>query len=64
MDTLLATIGLTSGELTQILIIIAILLAGLFVVRAMFRLTATLFRLGCFVVVLIAIAMLWLNLFN
>lgn len=64
MDALLDAIGLTSGELTQTLVIIAILLVGLFLVRAMFRLTATLFRLGCFVVILIAVAMLWLNLFN
>jgi hypothetical protein len=64
MDALLDSIGLTGGELTNILIIIAVLLVGLFLVRAMFRLTATLFRLGCFVVILIAVVMLWLNLFN
>ncbi|MEZ4510918.1 MAG: hypothetical protein R3C62_03500 [Chloroflexota bacterium] len=64
MDALLDAIGLTSGDLTQILVIIAILLVGLFVVRGMFRLTATLFRLGCLVVIIIAVLMLWLKLFN
>lgn len=64
MDTLLDAIGLTSAELTQILIVIAVLLVVLFVIRTMFRLTAALFRAGCFVIVLVGVALLMLYLFN
>ena len=64
METLLDTIGLTGGELTQILITITVLLVALILVRTMFRLTAALFRVGCFVVILVGGTLLVLNLLN
>ena len=64
MDALLETIGLTGAELTQILVVLAVLLIALFLLRTMFRLTAALFRVGCFVVVLIGIGLVAVNLFN
>ncbi|MEM7113199.1 MAG: hypothetical protein AAF614_12260 [Chloroflexota bacterium] len=64
MDALLDAIGLTGAELTQILVVIAVLVVALIVLRTMFRLTAALFRAGCFVVVLVGIALLMLYLFN
>lgn len=45
-----------SGELVNLAVLAVILLAVLLVLRAMFKLTATLFRLGCFVVVFIVAA--------
>jgi hypothetical protein len=44
---------LSSGDLVSLAVLAVILLAVLFVLRIMFKLTATLFRLGCFVVVFI-----------
>ncbi len=43
----------SSGEVVYLVILSVLLLAGLVAVRVMFKLTATLFRLGCFVVFLI-----------
>jgi hypothetical protein len=47
--------AITSGELTGLIILAVVLLGGLFALRLMFKLTATLFRLGCFVVLLIVV---------
>lgn len=43
----------SSGEIVYLVILSVLLLAGLVAVRVMFKLTATLFRVGCFVVFLI-----------
>lgn len=64
MDVLLDAIGLTGAELTQILVVIAVLLVALILIRTMFRLTAALFRVGCFVVILVGATLLVLNLLN
>jgi hypothetical protein len=64
MDELLNTIGLASGELTQIVIVAVVLLVGLFLLRVLFKLTATLFRVGCFAVLFIVAAVFVMNLLN
>ena len=53
MDALSELIGLTNQELIQLAVVGVILLIGLFVLRAAFKLTATLLRVGCFGIALI-----------
>ena len=53
MDTLLEMIGLTSAELSRIVTLAIILLVLLIVGRVALKLTATLFRVGCFTILLI-----------
>ncbi len=64
METLLNQFGLTSGELTQILTLIVILIVGLFILRVMFKLTAALLRMGCLIAALIVAAYLAFTFFN
>ncbi|MCP4425091.1 MAG: hypothetical protein GY803_11395 [Chloroflexi bacterium] len=64
MSELLASLGLTSGELTQLITLGVILLIGLFLARMLFKLTATLFRVGCFAALFIVAAVFVLNLLN
>jgi hypothetical protein len=45
--------GFASADIVTLVVLTVILLAGLFLLRLMFKLTASLFRLGCFVVLLI-----------
>ncbi len=44
---------LSSGEIISLVILSILLLVGLIAVRVMFKLTATLFRVGCFVIFVI-----------
>ena len=53
MDALLEFIELSGAELTRIVTLAVILLLLLVVGRVALKLTATLFRLGCFVILLI-----------
>lgn len=53
MDALLEFIGLSGAELTRIVTLAIILLVLLIVGRVALKLTATLFRVGCFVILLI-----------
>ncbi|MFQ5400068.1 MAG: hypothetical protein ACE5E7_10770 [Anaerolineae bacterium] len=64
MDAILNSIGLTSGELSQLVVLGVILLVGLFLLRIVFKLTATLFRVGCFAILFIVAAVFILNLLN
>ncbi len=64
MESLAQLIGVTTGELTQLLILGAVLLVGLFLLRAALKLTATLFRFGCLGVLLIIAAIYAYNLLN
>jgi hypothetical protein len=41
------------GDLATLAVLAVILFVGLLVLRVMFKLTATLFRLGCFAILLI-----------
>lgn len=52
---------LSSGNIVTLVVLTVILLAALFVLRVMFKLTATLFRLGCLVIAFIvgAVALLF-----
>jgi len=43
------------GDVVSLAVLAVILLAALLVLRLMFKLTATLFRLGCFVVLAIVV---------
>lgn len=47
--------ALSTGDIVTLVILAVILLAVLFVLRLIFKLTATLFRLGCFVVLAIVV---------
>lgn len=47
--------GFASGDIVSLVVLAVILLAGLFVLRLMFKLTATLFRLGCFIALMIVV---------
>jgi hypothetical protein len=62
MDALSGLVGLNTAELTQLIILAAVLVVGLFVLRVAFRLTATLFRVGCFGILLIVAAVYLFNL--
>ena len=64
MNELLNSIGLASGEVTQLIILAVVLLVGLFLVRTFFKLTATLFRVGCFAIFFIVAAVFVINLLN
>lgn len=45
----------TLTDIVSLVVLAVVLLAGLLVLRLMFKLTATLFRLGCFVVLAIVV---------
>lgn len=61
MDALLESIGLTSGEFTQMLVLGVLLLVGLIMARVALKLTATLFRIGCFGIFLIVAILFFFN---
>ena len=44
---------ISTSDIVSLVVLAVILLAGLLVLRLMFKLTATLFRLGCFVIFII-----------
>ena len=56
MDALLELIGLSSTEFSRIVTLAIILLVLLIVGRVALKLTATLFRVGCFVIFLVVAA--------
>lgn len=56
MDQLLQTIGLTMGDFTTLAVLAAVLLIGLFLLRILFKITATLLRVGCFLILFILFA--------
>ncbi len=62
MDTIAQMVGVTTQELTQLLILVAILVVGWFLLRLFFKLTAAVFRMGCFGIILIAAAVYVLQL--
>ena len=64
MDTILETLGLTSGELIQLLVLGVALMIVLFLARLAFKLTATLIRIGCIGIILIVAVVFILNLLN
>lgn len=64
MESFAELFGLTSQEFIQIATIGLILLIGLFVVRAAFKLTATLLRVGCFGILLIVGLLFFLRVIN
>lgn len=53
MDALLEFIGLTGAEFTRVVILGIVLLVLLIVGRVFLKLTATLFKVGCFTILLI-----------
>ncbi|MFQ5422219.1 MAG: hypothetical protein ACE5FD_16470 [Anaerolineae bacterium] len=64
MSELLANFGLTTGEVTQMVILAVVLLVGLFLARMALKLTAALFRIGCFAILFIVGAIFLLNVLN
>ncbi|MAT95707.1 MAG: hypothetical protein CL608_00955 [Anaerolineaceae bacterium] len=61
MDTLL---NLQPEEITQLVVITAVLLIGLFFARLAFKLTASLIRLGCLAIFFIVAAIALLQMFG
>lgn len=62
MENLLASLGLTMGELIGIAILAVALLVGLFLLRLIFRLTKGFFKWGCLVILLLVVALFILRL--
>jgi len=56
MESLLAPLGITVAELTQLVILAVVLLFGLFFLRVAFKMTMSLLRVGCAGVLLIVAA--------
>lgn len=56
--------GFVVSDIVSLVVLAVILLAALFVLRLIFKLTATIFRLGCFIVLVIVVGaaiLLFLN---
>ena len=64
MDAFLAEYGLTSTDLINTITIMVISLIVLGVLRSIFRWTRAIFRMGCFVVILIGAALLFMAYLN
>lgn len=54
-------LGISSNLLIAIAVIAVILTVGLFILRLVFRLTTSVLRLGCFLIILIVVGMLILS---
>ncbi|MCA9929557.1 MAG: hypothetical protein KC419_13820 [Anaerolineales bacterium] len=64
MDTIAQFVGLDVAQLTQLAILAAVLVVGLFVLRTVLKLTAAIFRLGCFGILFIVAAVFILQLLS
>ncbi len=64
MEELAQFIGLNAEELTQLITIGVVLVVLLIVGRAALKLTAALFKMGCFTIILIVTAVYLINLFS
>lgn len=64
MESFPQILGLTSQEFIQLVILAIGLLIGLFILRAIFKLTATVLRMGCIGIALIVGVILLLQLFS
>jgi hypothetical protein len=56
--------NLQAGDITQLVVITAVLLIGLFFARLAFKLTASLMRIGCLAVFFIVAAIALLQMFG
>lgn len=56
--------NLQAEDLTQLIVIAAVLLVGLFLARLAFKLTASLMRIGCLAIFLLVAAIALLRMFN
>jgi hypothetical protein len=63
MDSISTLLGLESGQLTFLIVVVIVLVIGLFFARVAFKLTASLMRIGCFAVFFIAAAVFLIMLF-
>jgi len=61
MESIAQLIGLSVAELTQLLMLAAVLLVGLFILRAVMKLTAAIFRMGCLAILFIVAAVFLLQ---
>ena len=64
MDAIAQAIGITAAQLNQLLVLAVVLVVGLVVLRVVLKLTATLFRVGCFGIVLIVAAVYIIRILN
>lgn len=56
--------NLQSEDLTQLIVIAAVLLIGLFLARLAFKLTASLMRIGCLAIFFVVAAIALLRMFS
>ena len=64
MNTLLTSLGLSPDEFWNLVVLAAVALVALGILRVMLRLTATLVRLGCVVVVIGLVLAFVFSVFN
>lgn len=64
MDSIAQMVGIPTQDFIELLILAAILVAGLFILRFFFKLTAAVFRLGCLGIGLLVTAVYLLQLFS
>ncbi|MCA9961511.1 MAG: hypothetical protein R3E31_06400 [Chloroflexota bacterium] len=62
MEGLAELLGVTVAQLTQLATLAVVLFVGLILLRVFMKLTATLFRVGCFGIILIVAAVYVLRL--
>ena len=64
MDVLLNTIGLTTQELTQLVVVAVLLIVGLGALRMFAKMAKSMVRMGCAVIILIVVGLFVLNVLN
>ena len=64
MNELFNSLGLNPNELASVVTIAIAAIIGLIILRVIFRLTATLLRFGCVIVVIGVVVMVLLGMFN
>jgi hypothetical protein len=64
MESLLQQIGVTSGQVVQLITLAAVLLVGLLALRLFFKLTAALLRVGCLLILLIVAGFFFFSLLS
>ncbi len=62
MDGIAQLVGVSTQELTQLLTLVVILVIGWFLLRLFLKLTAAVFRMGCFGIILVVAAVYVLQL--
>lgn len=64
MEGLAELLGVSGAQLTQLIMLAVVLFIGLVLLRVFLKLTATLFRIGCFGIILLVTAVYVLSLLS